>query len=250
MNSASSLPFLFKWRCTDAARHARILGIVAALGLSLATGSANGQEMPARYELLFGPQPSVTVEAVEKLVAAEQSLPAASNRTQSPVKASTLRVRLKDMAEAGVEATQRVGAAVGAGVTTVGRSAGDLVTSAMSLIGVPYRWGGQSVEDGFDCSGLIRHVFESAAGLILPRTAAEQARHQGMAKIDKSKLEPGDLVFFNTRRAKYSHVGIYVGEGKFVHAPRRGATVRVDALDAKYWRTRFDGARRPKDSRI
>jgi cell wall-associated NlpC family hydrolase len=122
--------------------------------------------------------------------------------------------------------------------------AAGLIGSAMQLLGVPYRRGGQSVEHGFDCSGFTRHVFESSLGLVLPRRSKEQARAPGWLKVQREELRPGDLVFFNTLRSTFSHVGIYVGEGKFIHAPRTGAKVRVEDMRAAYWSKRFNGARR------
>ncbi|HVR50039.1 MAG TPA: C40 family peptidase [Pseudorhodoferax sp.] len=118
----------------------------------------------------------------------------------------------------------------------------DLVGTAMGFLGVPYRRGGNSVESGFDCSGFVRAVYSQTVGLVLPRRANEQAA--ATDTIDKRDLQPGDLVFFNTMRRAFSHVGIYVGDGKFVHAPRSGAKVRVEDMDSSYWKRRFDGARR------
>ena len=118
----------------------------------------------------------------------------------------------------------------------------DLVIAAMGFLGVPYRRGGTSAETGFDCSGLVRTIYGQTIGLILPRRADEQAA--ATQSIDKKELRPGDLVFFNTMRRAFSHVGIYVGDGKFIHAPRSGAQVRVEDMQAKYWQRRFDGARR------
>ena len=119
---------------------------------------------------------------------------------------------------------------------------GQLLTTAMSLIGVPYRRGGTSEETGFDCSGFVRAIYQKTAGLTLPRRSDEQAA--ATAHIAKQDLKPGDLVFFNTMRRAFSHVGIYVGEGKFIHAPRTGAKVRIENMDTAYWATRFNGARR------
>lgn len=120
--------------------------------------------------------------------------------------------------------------------------AAQLVATAMNSIGVPYRRGGNSAETGFDCSGFVRATFEQAAGLLLPRRAEEQAR--ATARIEKSDLQPGDLVFFNTLRRAYSHVGIYLGEGRFIHSPRAGARVRIEDMHGSYWAKRFNGARR------
>lgn len=113
---------------------------------------------------------------------------------------------------------------------------------ALVKVGIHYRYGGSSPETGFDCSGLVAHVFERAWGVSLPRRTADQ-RSVGRA-VKRGALEPGDLVFYNTRGRPYSHVGIYLGDGMFVHAPRRGQRVRLENIDNPYWRARFDGARR------
>jgi cell wall-associated NlpC family hydrolase len=125
-----------------------------------------------------------------------------------------------------------------------GSVAGDLVVSAMNFLGVPYRRGGTSSEGGFDCSGFTRHVFENSLGLVLPRRAAEQAKSPELLPVKKDELKPGDLVFFNTLRHTFSHVGIYIGDNKFIHSPRAGGRVRVEDMRMAYWQQRFDGARR------
>jgi cell wall-associated NlpC family hydrolase len=122
--------------------------------------------------------------------------------------------------------------------------ASDLVISAMDFLGVPYRMGGQSRESGFDCSGFTRHVFERSLGMILPRRASEQANMPGLMQVNQSELKPGDLVFFNTLRRTFSHVGIYIGDNKFIHSPRAGASVRVEDMRLDYWQQRFEGGRR------
>jgi cell wall-associated NlpC family hydrolase len=122
--------------------------------------------------------------------------------------------------------------------------ASELVLSAMNFLGVPYRRGGNSAQSGFDCSGFTRHVFENSVGLILPRRAIEQANSPDLIPIQKSELKPGDLVFFNTLRHTFSHVGIYIGDDKFIHSPRAGGQVRVEDMRQAYWQQRFDGARR------
>ena len=124
-------------------------------------------------------------------------------------------------------------------------TASDLVLSAMNFLGVRYRRGGESAEQGFDCSGFTRYVFEHSLGLVLPRRADQQARLAGLQAVKKDELKPGDLVFFNTMRRAFSHVGIYVGEGKFIHAPSSGSKVRVEDMRSAYWMKRFNGARRP-----
>lgn len=122
--------------------------------------------------------------------------------------------------------------------------ASDLVLSAMNFLGVPYRRGGSSSETGFDCSGFTRHVFENSVGLILPRRAIEQANSPALMPVQQAELKPGDLVFFNTLRHTFSHVGIYIGDNKFIHSPRAGGQVRVEDMRQAYWQQRYDGARR------
>src|SRR6218665_2662575 len=118
----------------------------------------------------------------------------------------------------------------------------ELVVAAMGAIGVPYRRGGNTYNSGFDCSGFVRAVYDQSLGLVLPRQAAQQAA--ATHEIDRAELQAGDLVFFNTQRRAYSHVGIYVGDHKFIHSPRPGAAVRIEDMRVSYWDRRFDGARR------
>jgi cell wall-associated NlpC family hydrolase len=120
--------------------------------------------------------------------------------------------------------------------------AGDVVVGALNMIGVRYRWGGNTPDSGLDCSGFVRYVFQDTLGMALPRRAEEMSRVG--EKVRMSDLKPGDLVFFNTMRRTFSHVGIYIGDNKFVHSPSTGSTIRVDDLDDGYWEKRFTGARR------
>jgi cell wall-associated NlpC family hydrolase len=129
-----------------------------------------------------------------------------------------------------------------------GGKASELVMQAMGLLGVPYKRGGTSEEKGFDCSGFVRYMYEKSVGLVLPRRAEEQAKVT--EEISRSELKPGDLVFFNTLKRTFSHVGIYVGDGKFIHAPRPGKAVRVDDMREAYWQQRFNGARRVQAGKL
>lgn len=121
-------------------------------------------------------------------------------------------------------------------------NAQELVIRALSFVGVNYRRGGESPETGFDCSGLVRHVYRESLGLMLPRTSRDISRVG--ETIRREALQPGDLVFFNTLRRGFSHVGIYLGEHRFVHAPATGGEVRVEDMRQRYWTQRFNGARR------
>jgi cell wall-associated NlpC family hydrolase len=124
--------------------------------------------------------------------------------------------------------------------------AGDVVVGALNMIGVRYRWGGNTPDSGLDCSGFVRYVFQDTLGMALPRRAEEMSRVG--EKVSMSDLKPGDLVFFNTMRRTFSHVGIYIGDNKFVHSPSTGSTIRVDDLDETYWEKHFTGARRIETS--
>jgi cell wall-associated NlpC family hydrolase len=118
-----------------------------------------------------------------------------------------------------------------------------LFDKGFSFLGIRYRMGGTGPESGgFDCSGLVRRVFGDALGLNLPRTAADMAKLGD--KVNRSELKPGDLVFFNTMRRTFSHVGIYLGDNRFLHAPSAGGVVRVEEINQNYWAKRFTGARR------
>jgi cell wall-associated NlpC family hydrolase len=121
----------------------------------------------------------------------------------------------------------------------------DVVVQALALLGTPYRYGGNSPASGLDCSGLVRHVFATVVKRDLPRRS-EDISAVGQP-IARSELQPGDLVFFNTLRRAFSHVAIYIGDGRFVHAPAGRGRVRVEGLEDRYWAMRFDGARRVLD---
>jgi cell wall-associated NlpC family hydrolase len=119
---------------------------------------------------------------------------------------------------------------------------GKTIGHAIDLVGIRYKRGGLSPETGFDCSGFVSHVFQEGLGLVLPHNARAQSRSGDVVR--KDQLQPGDLVFFNTMRRAFSHVGIYLGDNRFIHAPAPGGEVRVEDLRSRYWLARFNGARR------
>ncbi|WP_274507862.1 C40 family peptidase [Xanthomonas campestris] len=121
-------------------------------------------------------------------------------------------------------------------------AANNILMRALGLVGTPYRYGGNTPESGFDCSGLVTYVYKDVLALSLPRTSRDLAAVQG-PKIPAEKLSTGDLVFFGSS-GSVTHVGIYVGEGRFVHAPSSGGTVRLDFLDGAYWRDHYSGSKR------
>lgn len=127
-------------------------------------------------------------------------------------------------------------------ISNVMSKTGDVVMNALGMIGLRYRFGGNTPESGLDCSGFVRYVFNDTFGFLLPRRAVEMSRVG--TSVDTAELRPGDLVFFNTMRHTFSHVGIYIGDNKFVHAPSTGSKIRVDDMTASYWVTRYNGARR------
>ena len=124
----------------------------------------------------------------------------------------------------------------------------EALLQTLLALGVDYRYGGGSPESGFDCSGLVAHVFREAYGIELPHNARAQSEFG--VRVSLSELRAGDLVFYNTLNRPYSHVGIYLGDGRFVHAPKTGAQVRVESINGRYWMRRFDGARRIRPTRL
>jgi cell wall-associated NlpC family hydrolase len=118
----------------------------------------------------------------------------------------------------------------------------EALLQALLTLGVDYRYGGNSPATGFDCSGLVAHVYQQAWGIRLPRDT--KAQSQAGVPVSLAELQAGDLVFYNTQKRPYSHVGIYLGDGRFVHAPKTGAQVRVESVKSAYWTQRFNGARR------
>ncbi|HBT57021.1 C40 family peptidase [Halopseudomonas aestusnigri] len=119
----------------------------------------------------------------------------------------------------------------------------DVVFQAFSLVGTPYRWGGSSPATGFDCSGLIQYVYREAAGVSLPRTTSD-LYNMKVSRPPENSLAPGDLVLFAMNGGRVNHAGIYIGDGRFLHAPSTGGVVRVDELESSFWQRSFKGARR------
>ncbi len=146
--------------------------------------------------------------------------------------------KLNDTSKATIGAASAV-------TSTVLTATQDVVMNALGLIGVAYRYGGNTVEQGLDCSGFVKLVFQQTTGLVLPRRSDEMSRVG--STVFEDDLQPGDLVFYNTMRRANSHVGIYIGDGQFVHSPSSGGRVRVENMNVAYWKKRFDGAKRVTD---
>jgi cell wall-associated NlpC family hydrolase len=125
---------------------------------------------------------------------------------------------------------------------TVRATTSELTAQAMDLLGISYKYGGKTPKTGFDCSGFVSHVFKKTVGVALPGNAYQMS-FIGQ-KISRTELRPGDLVFYNTLKRAFSHVGIYVGNNKFIHSPKTGGVVEVADMNGRYWRTRYQGARR------
>lgn len=128
------------------------------------------------------------------------------------------------------------------GLHDLGDGISELTMRAVGMLGVEYKWGGNDPESGLDCSGLVRYLFKDVWDMELPRTSEEMSRVG--KRVALRDLQPGDLVFYNTMRRRFSHVGIYLGENKFIHAPSSGGQVRIESMDVSYWKKRFNGARR------
>jgi cell wall-associated NlpC family hydrolase len=151
-------------------------------------------------------------------------------------------VRAQDAPSPSPSLTESATATVKGAAASAWHTAQSVSSFALGLIGVSYKFGGNTPESGLDCSGLVRYVFGQVTGVDLPRTAREMSRVGDKISVDQ--LKPGDLVFFNTRRFAFSHVGIYLGDNQFIHAPRNGRDVEITMIDKSYWQKRFNGARR------
>ena len=162
----------------------------------------------------------------------------ASSASLSTTNVSKVRPIFGDLSE--INGAPAVATAASANPRLTDRIQG-VLSKAMTLLGTPYRWGGESEQGGFDCSGLVGYVYRTVLGMDLPRVSRQMA--QSGEQVDRTALAPGDLVFFGLR-GRVNHVGIYVGEGRFLHAPSRGKVVRVDNLSSSYWAGRFMQGRR------
>ncbi|POR53725.1 cell wall-associated NlpC family hydrolase [Paraburkholderia eburnea] len=205
--------------------------VVAGMFIGVLMAAANGafadEASSFNQNVSFAPSSQANSQSLPSAQAAVQnapSTPSTSSGTQSAPAEGGARAFLSGMAG----------------------KAGDVVVGALNMIGVRYRWGGNTPDSGLDCSGFVRYVFQDTLGMNLPRRAEEMSRVG--EKVSMSNLKPGDLVFFNTMRRTFSHVGIYIGDNKFVHSPSTGSTIRVDDLDDGYWEKRFTGARRVETS--
>ena len=199
----------------------------------------------AAIVFVFGLQSTASARDLD---ASDQA--SAQSATQSPAQSpaqSTFRAWALALRSPSVtsESTGSVAAGTSARetlATSTTDRATDLVVRALALIGVHYRRGGNAPDTGFDCSGMVRYVYHNAFGLDLPRRAEDISRVG--EHIGRNELQPGDLVFYNTLRRTFSHVGIYLGDNRFIHAPASGGAVRVEDMDQAYWVHRFSGARR------
>lgn len=220
------------------------------MGMGIGLLGASGQVLAQQASVLTPPPGTVTGAYGQSLQQAHvnpgtaqnplpnttlSAAPSAANNSSAPGDAVS-----RFLQERGLLGTDGDGALL----NRVRNTASDLVMSAMNFLGVPYKRGGNSIESGFDCSGFTRHIFEMSVGLVLPHRADEQAHLSSLIPVRQDELKPGDLVFFNTMRRTFSHVGIYVGDGKFIHSPRVGSAVRVEDMRETYWAKRFTGARR------
>ena len=226
-----------------------LLNRIAAAGL-LVIGCATAQAQGVAQAATLTPPPGTMTGAYGQSLQQQQA--AADKATAQPAAAAkpapAQDAVTRFLSERGLLNSAEQGGGSSRLLASVRDTASDLVLSAMNFLGVRYTRGGNSVENGFDCSGFTRHVFESALGLVLPRRADEQAHAKGLTAVKRDDLKPGDLVFFNTLRRTFSHVGIYIGEGKFIHAPKPGGEVRVEDMRFAYWAKRFTGARRAEQA--
>ena len=241
------------------------LSLIAVLGLATCLPALAEPTAPAAVAVVSNDtitdSPAPTTAAAPATVGAAAATPSPRQRVDAaatatlaallPHLASNDTVPLMDRSAMVAGDIGRLMAAYDAAQGTPGHAqeasqgkAASLLDRAMSLLGTPYRWGGTSPDGGFDCSGLVSYVFRTALGIELPRVSRDMARLTNGQAIERSALTAGDLVFFGRNGKRVDHVGIYVGEGRFLHAPSAGKDVRVDSMTQGYWSTRFMSARR------
>ncbi|KQQ54710.1 hypothetical protein ASF84_15425 [Pseudomonas sp. Leaf127] len=185
----------------------------------------------------------------------EQNLPAgfsgytaksnasASRETTRSETASVPHVRKTSAAQSPVTANNARKSAVSSAVAGTNKQGSAVVKRALEAVGTPYRWGGNTPGKGLDCSGLVKYAFTDVANVDLPRSSRDMAEGHGQA-VDRKDLKPGDLLFFNIKSRRINHVAIYLGNDRFVHAPRRGKAVTVDTLKKPYWNKSYKVAKR------
>ena len=208
------------------------------------------RKSPSNQHTVKAPQGKTRASTASPAKLSKSPTPTAATRSATASTASTAAAASTTAASSALMsggATLGPPVAVAAATAPSGTSAStdfaaEVVFRALSLLGVNYLFGGNSPAAGLDCSGLVRLVFSEVTGLTLPRRSDEMSRVGG--SVDKSELQPGDLVFFNTLRMPFSHVGIFIGNGQFVHSPSSGSSVRVENMNLSYWQSRFNGARR------
>jgi len=223
---------------TAANRPIRGLRLLCCVLLGAATLPAFAQQAPVAASTV-----ATSTVAVTPVAAATATLPAPPPAIDASLPLSDRAIlfagdlrRMVGAQSAGTANAAAPPPALGSRIQTV-------LQGALALLGTPYRWGGTGT-DGFDCSGLVGYVFHNALGIELPRVSRDLAK-SGQLVSDRSLLSPGDLVFFSRRaRGRVDHVGIYLGDGRFLHAPRTGKQVEVSSLDNAYWNDRFVQARR------
>jgi len=239
-------------RMTIAARITALM--ICALGTGI-TGIAQAgppqeravRKSPSNQHTVKAPQGKTRASTASPAKLSKSPTPTAATRSATASTAAAASTTAASSALMSDGATLGPPVAVAAATAPSGTSAStdfaaEVVFRALSLLGVNYRFGGNSPAAGLDCSGLVRLVFSEVTGLTLPRRSDEMSRVGG--SVDKSELQPGDLVFFNTLRMPFSHVGIFIGNGQFVHSPSSGSSVRVENMNLSYWQSRFNGARR------
>jgi cell wall-associated NlpC family hydrolase len=205
------------------------------------------RKSPSNQHTVKAPQGKTRASTASPAKLSKSPTPTAATRSATASTAAAASTTAASSALMSGGATLGPPVAVAAATAPSGTSAStdfaaEVVFRALSLLGVNYLFGGNSPAAGLDCSGLVRLVFSEVTGLTLPRRSDEMSRVGG--SVDKSELQPGDLVFFNTLRMPFSHVGIFIGNGQFVHSPSSGSSVRVENMNLSYWQSRFNGARR------